>query len=369
MPTPAVRRWGLVRRREVKTPADIRKILVLQLCPIGDTLFGTPAVRALRAGFPGAEMVDLCWTSNAPVMEGNPHIDRLVKAKGTRELQHHLRYLQEEGFDLVVGLSHLGSWLAVTFPHALRVGFVSQTLGWAYYRNVPDRRQQHAIDYCLDVVRAAGAQPRGRYMEIFPGPDDVQAAEHFLAGLPARPAAGLVAMHPGGQHYQVKRWPAEAFAATADSLIARGLGVVFVGGREDRTLARDIMTRMRHRAVDATGRLSLRATAVLISKCQVFVGNDSAPLHLASAVGTPAVALFGPSDPLNFAPFGPADVVVRHPLACSPCLHWLEGPAHYLGRLAPRCQKECMRAITPYEVTQAVLDILAAPTRRGASSP
>ena len=352
MPAFESRRWG--RTPNLRNTADIRKILVLQLCPIGDTLFGTPAVRALRAGFPAAEIVDLCWTSNAAVMDGNPHIDRLLKAKGTAGLQRHLIQLQEEDFDLVVGLSHLGSYLSVTFPRAFRVGFVSQTLGWAYYRNVPDRRNQHAVDYCLDVVRAVGVQPRGRHMEIFPSRADVEAAERFMAQVDVGSAA-VVAMHPGGQHYQMKRWPVEGFAAAADALLARGIAVILVGGREDRSLARDIMALMRRQPLDATGRLSLKETAALISKCDVFVGNDSAPLHLASAVGTPTVALFGPSDPANFAPLNPEDIVIRHQMACAPCLHWLDGPTHYLGRLAPRCQRECMRAITPLEVTKAVL--------------
>lgn len=348
----------------------IDRILVLQLCPIGDTLFGTPAIRALRRRFPHAYIADVTWAANREVLEGNPHLDRLILCRSGLRLPRLLSALADEDFDAVVGLSNIGSWLALFTRAQVRVGFNSQTLGWFYTSPVPDRRERHAIDYCLDVVAALGAEPDGRRMEMPLSEADRQWARSFLAW--AGPPPPLrVAIHPGGRHFPAKRWPTSGFAHVADYLAGQyGAQVVVVGGPDDVPLAEAIAEECRlAEPLVAAGRTSLKQTAAILEQCDLFIGNDSAPMHIAQAVGTPVVALFGPTDPGNFGPLGPHDVVVRKEVPCSPCFRWLGGSRQYLSYASLAEQPApCMRAIAPGDVIAAVehqMDRLGLRTRRG----
>lgn len=335
----------------------IKRILVLQLCPIGDTLFGTPALRALRRRFPDAHIADVTWAANREVLEGNPHLDRLILCPSALKLPRILSALADEDFDAVVGLSNIGSWLALFTRAAVRVGFNSQTLGRFYTAPVPDRRDRHAVDYCLDVVAALGAEPDGRWMELPLTDRDRQWAWRFLqpdtgAGPPLR-----VAIHPGGRHFPAKRWPPAGFAHVADYLAGQyGAQVVVVGGPDDVELAEEIADACRLAdPLVAAGRTGLKQTAAILEQCDLFIGNDSAPMHMAQAVGTPVVALFGPTDPGNFGPLGPHDVVVRKALPCSPCFRWLGGSRQYLSYASlVEHPAPCMVAITPADVIAAV---------------
>ncbi|HEY8486383.1 MAG TPA: glycosyltransferase family 9 protein [Limnochordales bacterium] len=343
--------------------AELSRILVLQLCPIGDTLFGTPALRALRGRFPSAHITVVTWASNRDILAGNPHVDEIVTVPGALKLPKVLRRLAEQDFDAVVGLSNMGSWLTIFTSARVRVGFNSQTLGWLYTAAVPDRRDRHAVDYCLDVVAVLGARPLGRHLEIFLSEQDRQAARRLLETLEreARPAGGQaplrVAMHPGGRYFPLKRWSPAGFAHVADYLAGQYRAqVVLVGGPDDVPLAQAIVEECRlAEPLVAAGRTTLKQTAALIELCDLFVGNDSAPTHLAVAVGTPVVALFGPTSVTNFRPLGPHDVVVRKELPCSPCFRWLGGSMQHLSGLRglEGCP-ECMRLITPQDVIAAI---------------
>lgn len=357
-------------------PGELSHILVLQLCPIGDTLFGTPALRALRYRYPQARITVVTWAANREVLAGNPHIHRLVLVRSAFRLPRVLSRLAEENFDAVVGLSNIGSWLTLFTSFPVRVGFSSQTLGWLYTAQVPDRRDRHAVDYCLDVVAALGALPRGRHLEIALGEADREFAARILGPEQAGEIPPLrVAIHPGGRHFPAKRWSVAGFAEVADYLAGQyGAQVVLVGGPDDVPLAQAIaeLCRLAEPVVTA-GRSTLKQTAAILERCDLFVGNDSAPAHLAAAVGTPAVVLFGPTSVDNFGPLGPFDVVVRRELPCSPCFRWLGGSMQHLTSLRTlECNAECMRSITPQAVVAAIerqLDRLQLRTTRRLERP
>jgi ADP-heptose:LPS heptosyltransferase len=120
-------------------------------------MFGTPALRALRQRFRDAHISVLTWQSSCEVLKGNPNVDCLVPCSGTLDMARSVSRLKSADIDLVVGLSHVGSWLSAAFPGVFKVGFNSKRLGWLYAEPVPDSRTVHAIDYCLQVVRSVGA--------------------------------------------------------------------------------------------------------------------------------------------------------------------------------------------------------------------
>ncbi len=333
------------------------RILILQLCPLGDTLFGTPAIRILRERYPQAELVAMTWKNNQAVLAGNPAVDRILSVKNTLEAIRILRQLSKERFALAVGLSHSGSALLAFCKAQQKVGFNAHYLGWLYREKVPDRRNIHAVEYCLNVLQPLDIEPPAESrLEFYYSQRDLDVAASFLEECHGYP---LIAIHPGGRFFPVKRWHTGGFAQVADYLMgALKAKVVLVGGKDDEPLAWEIASKMKQQPLLAAGRTSLKETAAIISLADLFVGNDSAPQHLAAAVGTPVVALFGPTDPNNFYPWGVPYRIVRCDLSCSPCFHWLGSPLQYLPAWDnPTCQRECMQSISAQDVIEQLEDL------------
>ena len=367
--------WPASRRARATRPdrATVRTILVVLLCPLGDTLFATPALRALRHRFPAAEITALCWTANEPLLRHNPHLDRVVACPGGWELAVSPLRMLDRRFDLGVGLSHFGSWVTPFFRARMRVGFQDVALRRGRLRGAASGaltgggpgqgeaagrrgRELHAIEYCLAVVARVGARPHGLHMELVPGAGERRRAAELLGGAGGGP---LVAFHVGADHFPAKRWPPERFARLADELARRhGARIVLVGGPGDVPLARRVRELAREASfLDLTGRLALLETAAVLERVDVLVGNDSGPLHMAEAVGTPVVGLFGPSDPRHFAPLDPRHrVLVGTCDRGRRCIRWLNGPLEYLQAAECRCQ--AMETIPVPAVAAAVTSLL-----------
>ncbi|MCL6615401.1 MAG: glycosyltransferase family 9 protein, partial [Firmicutes bacterium] len=292
-------------RRRLLRPAEIRRILVLQFGPIGDTLFAVPALKALRLRFPTATIAVLASPRAGEILHGAPYIDLLRVCRSGLDLMRSLFELRQAGFDLAVGLSNQGSWLAPFFGTPWKAGFPSPLLNLAEPGPVKEEPSSHVVEYCLAVVRMLGADPPDDGdggLEIWLSDADHEGAERFLAAHRLTPP--IVAIHPGGHYFPHKRWPAIRYAALADALAALGLKVVVIGGVEDVELASSVAQRARSGPVVAAGKLRLRETAALIARSALFIGNDSAPLHLAAAVKTPSIGLFGPTSPRKFSTYG-----------------------------------------------------------------
>ena len=343
---------------------SVSSVLVLQLCPIGDTLFGTPALAALRRRFADATISVMTWRSSCEVLENNPNIDRLITCTGALDAARTASKLRSQGVDLVVGLSHVGSWLSAAFPNSIKVGFNSRTLGWLYAEQVPDKRTVHAIDYCLQVVQSLGATAVSRKMELYLSNRDRQAAMDWALSVGLDFRKVTVAIHPGGKNFPAKRWSTSGFASVADRLVVElDADVVIVGGPDDVPLAQAIIDQASYasRLFVAAGHLPLKQTGALIERCTLFIGNDSAPQHIASAVDTPVIALFGPTDPKSFGPTSSLSSVVTASLPCSPCFHWMTSPLQYLYLSSVKrleCRHECMSEISADMVMSAVYLLL-----------
>jgi len=164
----------------------------------------------------------------------------------------------------------------------------------------------------------------------------------------------VVALHVGsGPNFQeraLKRWPLESFAALADALVARhAAAVVFTGqGAQERELVREARSRMREPSIDACDRLSVPELVALLESCRFVVSNDTSVVHVAAAVGTPVVALFGPTSPQQYGPGNPGDLVLHEDLFCSPCL------TNYNLKVSHCADPVCMRRIGPERVLEAI---------------
>jgi 3-deoxy-D-manno-octulosonic-acid transferase/heptosyltransferase-1 len=252
-----------------------------------------------------------------------------------------------------------------------RLGYDSfqEGSGLFYNEKIPEVMGKHAVDRYLDFVRhlarekgmgeaaeagpevtlACGPEVRQR-METLLGPygdilgKSVGDAGAVNGGRPAGTGRRFVAVNPVA-FWETKLWEDEKFAALCDRIRSElGVGVVLTGG--ERGPLDRIQSQMKTAAVNLGGRTSLRELACLYGQAQLVISTDSGPMHLAAAVGTPVVALFGPTDPARTGPYGPGHRVIRHALTCAPCLR-------------KQCATvRCMREIGVDEVFDAVREEL-----------
>lgn len=338
------------RTRELPERA---RILVIKAAGIGDLLLAVPALRALRATYPHARIDLLATPASAELLRDSPLVDEVlvVDKAGLDYPRQMLRApwrllplvglwwrLRAGRYDAALLMHHLTLpfgrlkyrlLLAAARP-ALRVGLEN---GHGAFLDVPvpdgGFGAHHEAAYCLDLAAAVGAQVSepvlGPTLADLGWPDS-----RPDSGTHAAPDAGpLIALHPGSGAYSLaRRWPLERYVALAQALRREfAARVVVVGGPDDGDLAL--------RCVEALGRPAwamlaadtgdLRTLAQLLASCAVFVGNDSLPMHLAAAAGTPVVAIFGPSNHRAWGPLphavGAFTAVVRRDLACSPCFY------------------------------------------------
>ena len=333
------------------TPA----FLVVQTSFLGDTVLTTPLIAYLAEKGP----VDVVVTAaSAPLLANNSSIrdvivyDKRGRDRGVRgfvRLAHRLRQARYAAAYLAQGSLRSAS-LVLAAGTSERVGFQTSAGRRLYTKRVAYLENEHHAARLLrlaaddSAITASATRPR-----LYPGDDERGAVDALLSrhGWSGEP---LIALAPGSV-WATKRWPQYAeLAAESEARIA------IVGSGADRDLAAEISRTAGSRAIDCTGALSLLGSAELIGRAHVLVTNDSSPLHLASAMGTPTVAIFGPTVPeFGFGPLAPRSKVLGvTTLACRPCDR--HGPQR-----CPLGHWRCMREITPREVAAAVHELMASP--------
>jgi ADP-heptose:LPS heptosyltransferase len=215
----------------------------------------------------------------------------------------------------------------------------------------------HEILYCLQVAGSLGASVEDARMEIPLLPEERAWAEEQSPG-----EGPWAAIHPGsGTFSKARRWPTGSFAEVADGLAERGARIVLVGGRGEEDLGRSVEATMARPALSLVGRTTLGQLAAVLERAALFVGNDSGVMHMAVAVGTPVVAIFGPSNARAWGPYpfvenpvnrvvDARNVVIRSDLPCSPCLY----RGRRLGLRGGCAERPCMHGVTPREVLAGV---------------
>jgi lipopolysaccharide heptosyltransferase II len=349
----------------------VRRLLVIKPAALGDVLMATPALAALRAGYPRAKIALAVGRWSSPAMEGNPDVDEILDCGsfgtpgryGFKEIVWFVRQISGQGYDLAVVLDRspkvaVAPWLA-GIPH--RAGIDSSGRGFALTVRVPWDRPRHEIELMLDVVRALGVQPPTTRLTFACQEEHGRYANRLLQEWGLAGHTPVVIVHPGGatnpgKVMPSKRWPATRFAELADRLVDElDARIVIVGHGADAPLARKMRLAMRHPAVDLVGQTSsFGQLAALLARSHLYVGNDSSPLHLASAVGTPVVGLFGPTDPAISGPYGTNGVGLVDEQACSQQREFVPGPLEECAN----CR--CIDKVTVDRAFAAVTEMLAA---------
>ena len=325
------------------------KVLIIQTAFIGDVLLTTPLIRTLSQR---DRVHVLIIPATANVLENRADVERLLlyDKRGARrplaEFFTLLSRIRRERYDLVVSPHRsLRSALIARLSGApRRIGFDMSGGAFLYSRRVPYRYGISEVTRNLSLAESLGLQPTDARPDIYPSSFDREEVDRFV---PAAETSTFIALAPGSV-WATKKWPADYFKSLAGGMSRRGTVIVTVGGKDERELCAEIGRSLPSTFINAAGRLTLRQSAELLRRCAVLVSNDSAPMHLAVAVGTPVIALFGPTVPeFGFAPCGERDFIFEMPLSCRPC-------SRHGGPRCPIGSHDCMRFIEPGAVLRAV---------------
>lgn len=308
--------------------AENPRIVIWKLSAMGDFVLATPSLRTIRRRFPASHISVVVGRPLGELAARCPYVNEVIlydpkpRDWSQRAVRRVIRRVRQGAFDLSIDLqnsrlTHLMAWSS----HVLkRLGY-DRRWGWCLTQRVSlPRRPMDPVSHQFELLRAADITPDDPALEVWPTEAHEQAASRLMAERQIDPQKPLIGLHPGGsQRWRTKRWPLDRWAALCDRLIASGLQVVITGSASEQLLI-EALRRLTH-SIPAVvvGRTSLLELACLIRRCAVFVTHDSAPLHLAVAMGRPTVALFGPTDPKRHVPPSPLVRVLSKKVFCSPC--------------------------------------------------
>lgn len=350
--------------------AEPRRILVVKLATLGDLLTITPALRALRSTFPRAHIGVLTTPGHAAALRGLDSFDEIITfdkyafdrpGDALSKLPTALHFgsqLRGGKWDTLLLLHHLTTKFGIAKYAALslasgaprRIGLDNGRGPWFLTESAPDGGFgiKHEVDYCLDVVGVLGARhPGSPRLELCVTRDDEAWAEGRI------PPRAVLLVPGSGAYSTARRWSPERFAAVGRVLRDRhGLVPTVLSGTasDEATLARRVASEIGAEVVQAAP--SVQALGALVRRCELVVSNDGGVVHVATAVGTPVVAIFGPSNDRAWGPYPPREArhqVVREQLACTPCIH----RGHDFGTPQGCPARTCLAVIEPEHVIAA----------------
>lgn len=332
-----------------------KKLLVRGTNWVGDAVMTMPALRALRKGLPDTKISLLVRPWVAPLFGNNPDINEIILyEKKYNSLIGKLRLssmLKSKGFCSSILFQNAFDAALIAFLSGIpeRIGYNRDGRGFLLTNAIPfdnDDRKMHHVDYYLNILRKAGIKAEYSLPYIFLSIEERLMARDILKDL-KRPVVGI---NPGASYGSTKRWPPDRFAEVSRRIISEldGSAVVF-GGQSEIGIAEEIVSNFQLSTLNSqllmmAGKTDLRELSALISECDIFLTNDSGPMHIGYAVRTPLIAIFGSTDPALTGPLGKGDIVIKKDIDCSPCFK----------RSCSKQEMVCMNAIMPDEVFKAI---------------
>jgi heptosyltransferase-1 len=340
-----------------------RQILIIRFRRIGDVILTTPAIALLKKHLPDARLTYLVEEPFRRLVEGNPHLDRVLVSPSKQkrgEFVRFLRQIRREKFDVLLDM-HGGpraSWTTLASRARLKVGHGIRPKRFLYDLTVPRKAAAgplHSVESHAGFVRALGLEfPKSDIPPLFipaARPEEAERVEEIVS-LAGRP--GLAVLHIGAGN-EFRDWGRDHIAALIDKLTAKaGVRVALIGGAGDQKREEEILagwgdsSKTKESVIPLTGKLSLIEIRELVARAALFIGPDSGPMHIAASTSTPIVAYFGPTLPAHFAPWRPGldpcrTVILEREMDCRPCPQ----------RKCATADFRCLRTITPDEVASA----------------
>jgi len=353
-------------------PGDLKKILLIRLRRIGDIIMTTPAVALLKTRLQGASLTYLVEEPYRRLVEGNPHLDRILVVEKRQKFRDFMRLLLEvrhEGYDALLDF-HGGpraSWITFFSKARLKIGYRIKHKGFLYDIRVPRAREDedkgsfvHSVENHANLVRALGVAFEGSAIPplVLPDPakEEVRRIREILEEKGALRSKNVV-LHIGAGN-EFRDWSTENITGLILRL-ARLPGVkimlVASGSAVDKRAEAEIYKEITaagasgsDNIISLVGQLNLMEMKEVISRAALFVGPDSGPMHIAASTETPIVAYFGPTLPAHFAPWNAKAIIIEKTMDCRPCKQ----------RRCVTADFRCLRSITPDEVFAACRNFL-----------
>jgi heptosyltransferase-2 len=337
------------------------RLLILRLDRIGDVVLSTPVLRAARTAWPGAFIAMMVRSACRDVVDGHPDLNAAIvydKEGAHKSALSTLGFawgLRRYRFDtaLVLHPSNRAHWIPWLAGIPRRIGY-DRKQPWLLTHRIPHDKhegQKHESEYALDMLRIFGIEPGTPQPFVAVDPAAKARIDQLLRTAHIGSGARLVAVHPSASCVS-KRWAPERFAQVADQLTAKnGISICLIAGPQDRSFAQAVERCMQQRVSNLAGQLSVRESAALLARCRLLISNDSGPVHLAAAVGTPVVDIFGRNQaglsPKRWGALGQGHVVLHKEVGCEVCL-------------AHNCQIafKCLTELSVQEVYAAAVGVL-----------
>ena len=345
------------KEEEIRTEA-VRNILIIRSAYIGDVVMTVPILKPMRERFPHARISFLTSTAAKPILQNNPHLDEIVTynpfwfySAKKREYLEFIKGMRKRVFDLVIeARGDIRELLFLVAP--LRTKYkVSYAVGGGRYlltHVVPYQRLMHKVEYHLNIAKYLGCRIDGIEWGVYLTAEEKNKVKAIMRSYKIQQP--FISAHPGSR-LPLKMWPSERCAILYDKIIEKyGMPLVILSSPEEREMVDHIVRSMKHKPITLAGSLGLREMAGVLSESALFICNDSAPMHIAAAMKTPTVAIFGPSKSRETGPYGTNCRVVEKDFPCrfscdeNVCRH--------------RVYHECMQAITPEDVYSAAADLI-----------
>lgn len=348
--------------RKTSPSLQWKKILVIKLIAIGDLVAALPTIKALKKSFPDAHLAMLVTPRVKEVVDGCSYLNNIIyydilgQDKGVVGLFKIISLLRKERFDVVIELDHYYRITSmITFFAGIknRVGFdlPGQGRRGLVTTKVPYLVNRHEVEAFLEAAKGIGADISDKELvEIWTSDQDKEYVDKFLKEAEVSMGDILVGIHPGtGPSATSRRWAPERFGKLADWLIKeKKAKVVWTGAQSELSLINECIKFMTSKPIIAAGKINLKQFAELARRCNLFICVDTGPLHIAAAMKTKVIGLYGPNTPLKWGPYGKGNIAIYKNLPCSPCTK------QYLGQVSKCSEPKCMEQIEIEDVKQAV---------------
>jgi len=330
-------------------------VLAVRFSSIGDILLTTPLLRTLRHSQPGVRVTVLTKREYVPLLSHNPHVHQVLGLPPGQSLVSLAAELRGDRYTHLLDLhGNLRSWaLRLLVPGRWR-SYPKHRLARALLIRVKRNRyrdRRPVAERYFSAARDLGLRPDGRPPEFFLGPEAGDQVSAWLGSTGLQDEPNIVAVAPGAAH-ATKRWPLEHWRTLVDLHIRDGSAVVVLGGPDDAALGAALTESGRGRVASVAGIFGLQATGALLQRSRILISGDTGVMHMATGVGTPVLALFGPTvEAFGFFPYSKKAAVLELPLPCRPCT--TQG-----GPRCPLGHHRCLRDIQPgavYDAAQRAL--------------
>jgi len=339
---------------------NIRKILIRSANWVGDAVMSLPTIRAIRRNFPDAEISILVKAWVSPLFDNNPDIDHILLYDSVKRHKGWLgkfrlsNDLREKRFDLAILLQNafeaaLITWMA-GIPNRLGYNTDARTLLLTHpVKRNPEYKTIHQIDYYLGILEGASLKTYGKELSLIISQEEQIHAKEILKNQGITGERPLIGINPGAAYGNAKRWYPECFADLCKRLqnFCKA-DIIILGGPGEELLGKQICSMIGKNCISLCGKTSLREAIALIERFTLFITNDSGLMHIAAAIDTPQIAIFGPTNQITTSPASLKSLIISVPTPCSPCLK-------------PECPEKhhsCMKAVTVDMVYNAAISML-----------